>query len=158
MDNSACSAFMSLMSGRNVRKANGNQDKFQHIDYFVDGIGVDVKSAKKFSDEGKFLIELVNVAGQRGWLFGKADVIAFQDKDGFIMVDRNKLYKTLQREMSMKVYTKGRFTVEVAGRRSDRLPCMAPNWYRREDRRKEMITYVGREVLEECLADSLKMT
>lgn len=87
-------------------EANNLQDKHEHWDRgFItkkDGkkILIDVKGIKKFYldninkkefSENFHTVELLNVYGKLGWIFGLSDYIAFEVNDRFICVDRNEL-------------------------------------------------------------------
>lgn len=82
--------------------ATDDENINKHIDYHLysqhDGyLTVDVKCMKKISREDpepqdKFVwVEFMNVRGKPGWLYGEAQFIAFETKDGFAVVDREKL-------------------------------------------------------------------
>ena len=72
-----------------------------HIDYYLykngKTISVDIKSGKKinrsnlYAQEEWVWIELKNVKGQRGWLYGDAIYIAFEIEEGFFIVKRKQL-------------------------------------------------------------------
>lgn len=87
--------FASLVKGSAFSDAD--TDKFKHIDIITSEYTVDVKGIKKVNrwDEHPnpdiHWIEFVNVRGKRGWLFGEADYIAFEQPDHFVVVDRKKL-------------------------------------------------------------------
>lgn len=98
--------FFNLMKsrGNSVSKSSKKQDIFDHIDFFVNGFGVDVKGNKS-SDF--IVLELLNVNGDDGWLKGKADYIVFDimDMESFMFflteellifvendVDKSRLY------------------------------------------------------------------
>lgn len=76
-----------------VRKSTTKEDISEHWDVLaiIDGQEkkVDVKS--RSSHPHGVYIELLNVAGKPGWLFGDADYIAFEHEDGFFLLDRYKL-------------------------------------------------------------------
>ena len=75
----------------------------EHIDFILsrddspDKIAVDVKARKKASrysdeyDDENVWIEFNNVRGNPGWLYGKADKIAFERAFDFVLVDRESL-------------------------------------------------------------------
>jgi hypothetical protein len=42
-------------------------------------------------------IEFRNVRGEVGWLFGKANWIAFETADSFLIIDRHDLYQHVRR-------------------------------------------------------------
>lgn len=95
------------------KKSSRHDDIHLHIDFWVDGEGVDVKG-NNLMDE--IWIELKNVRGEPGWLFGEAKYIAFDipELGGFVQVEREELkeyckdnvdYKTLVPKA--KAYKKG---------------------------------------------------
>lgn len=81
-------------------KATEYQNKVEHIDYFMQVKGhnasVDVKSWKH--DAENFIIEFVSY-GKLGWLYGKADYIAFEtpDEQNFMMFKREELVMLVKR-------------------------------------------------------------
>lgn len=72
-----------------------------HVDYSVEKDGktalIDVKAMKRISrsdkkpSSSKIWLEFKNVNGKNGWLYGKANFIAFESDDGFHLVPRDKL-------------------------------------------------------------------
>lgn len=71
-----------------------------HIDFKIEpyfsnvSYSVDVKSMKNrygVLQTDKVLIELKNVIGRPGWIYGKADLIAFQTPEGFLIFNREQL-------------------------------------------------------------------
>lgn len=76
--------------------------QFKHIDFLIKTesgkeFSVEVKARKRkrrsdknFNDDLIF-IEFKNVAGYDGWLYGAADIIAFEREEGFILVNREDL-------------------------------------------------------------------
>jgi len=72
--------FAKIMSerGNEVVKATANQDMKLHIDFFINGEGVDVKGNKR-SDY--LWLELQNVFGGKGWLYGSAKWIVYDVSD-----------------------------------------------------------------------------
>ncbi len=101
------------------------QDQFKHIDYYVQigddaKISVEVKSRKKIKRSDTNLndeyvwIEFKNVQGNRGWLYGKADCIAFEREDDFLIVNRKSLARLCEKlcdltkintDVSLPLYT-----------------------------------------------------
>ena len=73
-----------------VRKSSIDEDRHMHIDYWHDDQGVDVKG-NNLPDE--IWVELKNVQGKHGWLFGEATSIAFDMPElaSFVVVDREEL-------------------------------------------------------------------
>lgn len=88
--------------GGNVKRADENTDINNHIDFWWESpkkgwIGIDVKGLKKndrndnYFDDSIQWLELVNVNGNEGWLYGKAEYIAFRTNNKIIFNKRNKL-------------------------------------------------------------------
>lgn len=88
--------------GGDVRKATRNEDVREHIDFWwisKDGneYGFDVKGVRKnkrsdkVSDDKINWIELQNVQGKPGWVYGNAKYIAFLTNDSVLYVPRKKL-------------------------------------------------------------------
>lgn len=86
--------------------ATRQQDMHEHWDWRLvpADIRVDVKAMKKLNrsdqepqDEWTW-IELQSVReGNTGWLYGQADVIAFEVRDGFLLVPRLALVELVER-------------------------------------------------------------
>jgi len=78
-----------------IRKSTRHEDMHHHIDYHVTNLAgqwraFDVKAYKKSSEAGNILIEWKNVRGKDGWIYGKADFIAFDMKGYFLCVVRHE--------------------------------------------------------------------
>ena len=127
--------------GWKPRRSTRHEDIHLHIDAWVEIHGVkmsvDIKGIKDSIDHGLITVELLNVRGDLGWLYGKADIIAFQTRpDEWILVDRLSLLEMVQKEMMIdspralnpRLQSRNKF-------------CAAPNWYRRRDR-EDAITNV----------------
>jgi len=88
--------------GYQATKSSKEKDIYDHIDYYVknktgDIKAFDVKSRKrasrgdsKFNDDWIW-IEFKNVRGNKGWIKGKADFIAFELENAFLVVGRADL-------------------------------------------------------------------
>lgn len=89
--------FYSLVPGSDWSTVS--QDIFDHIDIITPDYTVDVKAMKRWNGTDVDVnpdihwVEFRNVRGNMGWVGGKADYIAFEQPDNFIMVDRKKLAK-----------------------------------------------------------------
>ncbi len=88
--------FASILSGAVF--ATIKQDIHEHWDVMDEmGVKYDVKGMKKYrrSDDKPtdrlHWIELRNVNGDDGWLYGLADVIAFETRKWWVMVNREDL-------------------------------------------------------------------
>jgi|9_EtaG_2_1085328.scaffolds.fasta_scaffold00155_12 hypothetical protein len=74
-------------------------NQFKHIDYHCDlPMTVDVKAIK---DPETIWVELKNVQGKEGWLYGEATHIAFQRPLGFVVVRRLHLLELVERLVDM---------------------------------------------------------
>ncbi len=93
---------IALKKGHSITVTTTHQDIKQHIDLILRNdnlsITVDVKSIKDKTIDGKkvpqldqSVIELKTVYGGLGWVYGKADFIAFENPTGFLLVDRKSL-------------------------------------------------------------------
>ena len=73
-----------------VRKSSRDEDIHMHIDYWHDDRGVDVKG-NNLPDE--IWVEFKNVNGDYGWVFGDAEIIAFDMPElaAFAVVNREEL-------------------------------------------------------------------
>ena len=77
--------------------SNKEQDIQEHWDVRDDTVTYDVKAMKKWrrSDPAPtdriHYIEIRNVQGELGWLYGQADFIAFESRSHWIVVDRTSL-------------------------------------------------------------------
>ena len=90
----------------NIRVATKNENKYDHIDFFIvpndkskKELSIDVKGLKRYQRENtyyqdeKVCLEFKNEWGYSGWLYGKADFIAFCRFDKVIFIP----LKTLRR-------------------------------------------------------------
>ena len=87
--------------GFRVTPANNHQERIEHWDFLLTkekNLRVEVKSLKTFGvlHNGRMtkdflLIEWKTVTGHDGWIYGKADLIAFERQDGFYLVPRKTL-------------------------------------------------------------------
>ena len=68
--------FTELMISRDNSciKSSRYDDIYKHIDFWVNGVGVDVKGNRHLET---IWVELRNVRGKKGWLKGDAEYIAF---------------------------------------------------------------------------------
>lgn len=83
----------------------------EHWDFLIEKgehqYKVEVKSRKRINrkDEGgqnDFVwVELQNVRGKVGWLFGRADLIAFEKRDTFIFVKRLDLLALVNKKVNL---------------------------------------------------------
>ncbi len=75
------------------------QDELKHIDFHCDlSFKVDIKSIK---DKETVWIELKNVQGRKGWLYGDCTHFAFERPKGFYMVKRDDLIGLVDKLVDM---------------------------------------------------------
>jgi hypothetical protein len=97
-------SFASIIEskGWEITEANFGEQVHKHIDFYIkpdDGreFSVDVKASKRVSrsdadPQDNFIwVEFLNVRGNKGWLYGEADYIAFENGRDFILVNRKEL-------------------------------------------------------------------
>ena len=90
--------FAKLLNERAIEAREADlREQFSHVDYVTDFGKIDVKARKRVArkdddvqDELVWL-EFKNVQGKFGWLYGKADWIAFEREDDFVLVKRSDL-------------------------------------------------------------------
>lgn len=93
------SAFASLFS--RVSSPTQSQDMYEHWDLKIEA-KIDVKSLKKQSredimyNENFHWVELMNVRGDKSWLYGDADFFAFETEDYWIIVAKTRLQNFIE--------------------------------------------------------------
>lgn len=103
MDAESSFVDAALSCGYRVIKGS-NEDDISHTDFIIKSKGrewrVDVKSHHSVrGDESLVWVELKNVIGNAGWLFGSADIIAFETRDSFMLIERAKLAELVRRNV-----------------------------------------------------------
>ena len=106
---SAEDLFEEIAKSKNylVTRATRSENMHKHIDMFLEGrdsktkdkktISVDIKASKRTSRRDKEFnyewvwVEIKNVQGKNGWLYGEADFIVFEQKNDFLLVPRKTL-------------------------------------------------------------------
>lgn len=98
--------------GGDVKKSTKKEDTKQHIDFWWlkdnEKIGVDVKGLKKNKrsddsyDDKIHWVELLNVKGDLGWLYGEAKYIAFITHSDVIFVERDMLVTIIKDKINGK--------------------------------------------------------
>lgn len=87
--------FFNLFPG--AKEATKDEDMFQHFDLTIPQGKVDVKGLKRINrNDSTFTyeyhwVEFQNVRGNKGWVYGDADYIAFEIPEGYLLVDREAL-------------------------------------------------------------------
>ena len=93
--------FAALLNGPIF--ASKEEDMHEHWDVMDNmGLKYDVKGMKKYrrSDDKPtdrlHWIELRNVSGKNGWLYGNADIIAFETRKWWMLVEREDLVQFVE--------------------------------------------------------------
>ena len=90
-----------------VTPSTKEQDMYEHWDLKIT-TKVDVKTVKKENrhdvvcNENFHWVELKNVRGKLGWLYGEADFFAFETNDYWIIVDKTKTQDFIKTKMAGK--------------------------------------------------------
>lgn len=95
-----------------VRNASKKSNINDHYDYEIQQgrirYRVDVKSIKRLSrvsdqlQDDLIWVEFKSVRGSNGWLFGNADLIAFEDHRGFRIVERKSLVRVINKMVDLQ--------------------------------------------------------
>ena len=85
------------------------QDINEHWDVSIDGVKFDIKALKKVSRSDDKVnpeihwVEIENVHGKPGWLYGMADYIAFETDKSWLIVKRERLSQLIDDKLQMVV-------------------------------------------------------
>lgn len=104
-------AAMAQKSGWQVAPSSRDENIDEHWDFQISKGGenfkVEVKSTKRIhrnddQSQAEFIwVELKNVRGKVGWLFGKSDLIAFEKEASFLFVKRLNLLKVVNQKVNL---------------------------------------------------------
>lgn len=102
---------LAVRSGWKVSASSKDENIDDHWDYLIEKTGevfkVEVKSQKRIrrgdkTEQTDFTwVELRNVRGKVGWLFGKADLIAFEKESSFLFVKRLDLLAVVNKKVNL---------------------------------------------------------
>ncbi len=102
---------MGRQAGWQVMPSSKNENIDDHWDFHIakdaEDFKVEVKSIKRInrndskSRSDYTWVELRNVRGEIGWLFGKADLIAFEKETSFIFVKRLDLLTVVNKKVNL---------------------------------------------------------
>jgi hypothetical protein len=117
--------------GWTVTPATKHQNMIEHFDYVLTTAGgarmtVEVKAQKKIRRSDKSFsdafvwIEFFGITGHKGWLFGKADYIAFERKDEYWLIPRSRLVKRVTMLVSYQLVHSPVYALYKLYRRSGR--------------------------------------
>lgn len=121
--------FMNL-STSNIEKASREDDMYRHIDVWIESSSFDVKAGKKINRSDVMpnydihWIELRNVNGKKGWLFGEADYIAFELEKTWCVCPRKSLISSLRDKIDFSDFTTDRDDMFRVYRRKNRLDAI----------------------------------
>lgn len=120
-----------IQRGYETKKSSKEQDIHLHIDYYVtrgsrSTVSVDVKGG---NHPKVIWVEFKNVRGNDGWMYGKADWIAFELPEvcGFVMVLRKEL-ASLAEEIVEPVFVDKKDADRKYYQRKGRLDIISRLW------------------------------
>ena len=132
--------------GESPSFSSDKQNICDHIDILSNGVRYDVKDVKKLrrgdneGDPDIIWLEMTNVRGNKGWLQGEADRIAFYNGKDFDVVDRKELL-----EFSRKLIDWDGFIV---------MEPLHKTPYQRENR-KDLIAYIYRSEIKHLIKETI---
>lgn len=112
--------FASLF--QNCTESTKEEDMFQHWDI---KIPVDVKGIKKVNrgdreaNENFHYVELKNVNGAKGWLYGAAFFFAFETNDYWILVGKGQLQELIAEKCAAKIPGREKYQLRQRAGRKD---------------------------------------
>ena len=86
-----------------INFSSKDEDIYEHWDVSVT-MKIDVKAIKK-NNENIHYVELKNVLGRPGWLYGDAHYFAFETQDYWIMVDKIRLQEFIKDKCAAKEWS-----------------------------------------------------
>lgn len=109
-----------------IEQASREDDIYRHIDIWINSYSFDVKAGKKVNrsdiapNYNIHWIELKNVNGKKGWLFGDANYIAFELEKFWCICPRKSLISSLRNKINFSNFTTNRNDMFKVYRRKDR--------------------------------------
>lgn len=113
-----------------IEEASKEDDIYRHIDIWIGSNSFDVKAAKKTNRSDVLpnynihWVELRNVNGDKGWLFGQADYIAFELETTWCICPRTSLIQSLRSKIDFSSFTTNRDDMFKVYRRKNRLDAI----------------------------------
>jgi hypothetical protein len=89
-------AFQKLL-GDTARKSGAFADRAEHWDFNVKFDVKKIRSVDEWGEANFVWVELMNINGNEGWLYGKADYIAFETTKYWVIVETEKLREFIKR-------------------------------------------------------------
>lgn len=92
---------------KNVNEATKEQDIHEHWDFCVKYDVKMIKRRKRHEDYDETIhwVELKNVNGDKGWLYGEADYFSFEILDYWIVVKREDLAEFIAKKCALKQWS-----------------------------------------------------
>lgn len=122
--------FADLFPKENLRYPSKEQDMFEHWDIEVQGIKFDVKALKKInrrdSDTTNLFnfLEIKNVRGNAGWVYGEADAFAFETQNKWILVYKKDIQSLISEKVQKEWVQKSSECLYKLYRRAGRKDCI----------------------------------
>ena len=127
-----------VRQGWKVSASSRDENIDEHWDYLIEkdvtSFKVEVKSGKRIQrKDGKsqhefVWVEIRNVRGKVGWLFGKSDLIAFESEKSFFFVKRIDLLKVVNKKVDLvakvKSATEALYKIYTREGRQDRVTLL----------------------------------
>jgi hypothetical protein len=89
-------SFKKLL-GDSATKSDKIADQFDHYDFKIKFDVKTIRSVDEFGESNWHWVELMNINGNTGWLYGKSDYFAFETKNYWILVEAEKLREFIKR-------------------------------------------------------------
>lgn len=83
-------SFKKLL-GASATKSSPFADRMDHYDFNVKFDVKKIRSVDEWGEANYVWIELMNIKGNEGWLYGKSDYIAFETLSYWVIVETKKL-------------------------------------------------------------------
>lgn len=89
-------SFKNLL-GNSATHSGAMSDRLDHWDFNVRFDVKKIRSTDEFGESNYHWIELMNINGNQGWLYGKSDYFAFETKTYWIIVEAERLRSFIER-------------------------------------------------------------
>jgi hypothetical protein len=89
-------SFQKLL-GESATKSNRIADQFDHYDFNIRFDVKKIRSTDEFGESNWQWVELMNINGNTGWLYGKSDYFAFETMNYWLIVEAEKLREFIER-------------------------------------------------------------
>lgn len=93
-------SFKKLL-GASATKSSAFADRMDHFDFNVKFDVKKIRSTDEWGEANYVWVEVMNIKGNDGWLFGKADYFAFETLNYWIIVDAETLRKFIEEKVTI---------------------------------------------------------